>query len=170
MKIISLELENIKRYKHEIINFKNGINRILGLNGSGKSTIIESIGFGLFNYSPKTMNELLRYNEIKGLITITFEAIDGKIYCIKRTIKSKSNTVKIIDMETNQVLYENVSDVYEFVRGTLNIPKEKSLPKLFEEIIAVPQGTFVNAFLETSKNRKENFDKLFDYIKYLRIT
>lgn len=162
MKIISLELENIKSYKHEIINFKNGINCILGLNGSGKSTIIESIGFGLFNYSPKTMNELLRYNEIKGLITITFEAIDGKIYCIKRTIKSKSNTVKIIDMETNQVLYENVSDVYEFVRGTLNIPKEKSLPKLFEEIIAVPQGTFVNAFLETSKNRKENFDKLFD--------
>ena len=162
MKLISLDLENIKSYKKEHIDFKEGINCILGLNGSGKSTIIESIGFALFNYSSKSTSELLRYNETKGYIIIEFEGTDDKVYIIKRTIKPASSTIQIIDKESKQVLYDTVSDVYSFVQKNLNIPKEKSLSKLFEEIIAVPQGTFVSAFLETPKKRKDNFDKLFD--------
>ena len=68
MKLMELELTNIKSYKHEIIRFSEGINCILGLNGSGKSTIIESIGSVLFNYNQRTTNNLLRYNETKGQI------------------------------------------------------------------------------------------------------
>lgn len=169
MKLISLKLENIKSYKSEVIDFSEGINCILGLNGSGKSTIIESIGFGLFNYTSKTATELLRYNENKGVISLTFEAADEKVYTIIRTIRSKSNTVKLIDEETNNILLENVSDVYGFVKKCLNIPKDKSMAKLFEEIIAVPQGMFVNAFLETSKIRKDSFDKLFDLDIYKKL-
>lgn len=169
MKLISLKLENIKSYKEETIDFKEGINCILGLNGSGKSTIIESIGFTLFNYTNKTANELLRYNENKGTITLTFEAADDKIYTIVRTIRKKSNTVKLVDEGTGNIILENVSDVYSFVKKSLNIPKDKSMAKLFEEIIAVPQGSFVNAFLETSKVRKESFDKLFDLDIYKKL-
>ena len=170
MKIIQLELSNIKSYQSEAINFNNGINCILGLNGSGKSTIIESIGYVLFNYNQGTSNNLLRYNESKGSISITFEGKDENVYKIIRNIKPKNSTVKIIDNTNNQVLFENVSDVYTFVKKVLGIPKEKSLSKLFEEIIAVPQGSFVNAFLETPKYRKENFDKLFDLDIYKDIS
>lgn len=162
MRLIELELTNIKTYKEEKIVFSEGINCILGLNGSGKSTIIESIGNVLFNYNQRTNNELLRYNEKKGMISLLFEGNDNKLYRINKTIRPKAATIKIIDCENNQVLQETISDVYVFVKKVLNIPKEKNLPKLFEEIIAVPQGTFVNAFLETSKSRKENFDKLFE--------
>lgn len=162
MEIISLKLENIKSYKNEYINFREGINCILGLNGSGKSTIIESIGYALFNYSFKTTNELLRYNENKGTVTIEFRGNDDKTYILSRVIRQSNNSIKLIDTETKQVLFENVADVYPFVKKIMNIPKSKSLPKLFEEIIAVPQGTFVSAFLETPRNRKETFDKLFD--------
>ena len=160
MKLMELELTNIKSYKHEIIRFSEGINCILGLNGSGKSTIIESIGSVLFNYNQRTTNNLLRYNETKGQISLLFEGNDNKIYRIIKNLRNKGNSnIKIVDEENNQVLHETVSDVYVFVKKVLNIPKEKSISKLFEEIIAVPQGTFVNAFLETPKNRKENFDK-----------
>ena len=96
------------------------------------------------------------------MISLLFEGNDNKLYRINKTIRPKAATIKIIDCENNQVLQETISDVYVFVKKVLNIPKEKNLPKLFEEIIAVPQGTFVNAFLETSKSRKENFDKLFE--------
>lgn len=169
MKLISLTLENIKSYKEETIDFKEGINCILGLNGSGKSTIIESIGFALFNYTNKTANELLRYNENKGIITLTFEAADDKVYTIVRTIRKKANTVKLVDEGTGNIILENVADVYSFVKKSLNIPKDKSMAKLFEEIIAVPQGSFVNAFLDTSKVRKESFDKLFDLDIYKKL-
>lgn len=170
MRLIQLELTNIKSYQHEIINFREGINCILGLNGSGKSTIIESIGNVLFNYNQRTTNNILRYNETKGSISLLFEGNDNKLYQIIKNIRPKSQTIKIVDYENNQVLQENVSNVYEFVKKVLNIPKEKSLSKMFEEIIAVPQGTFVNAFLETPKNRKENFDKLFELDIYKKLS
>lgn len=163
MRLIKLELNNIKSYQQETINFNDGINCIIGLNGSGKSTIIESIGSVLFNYNQRTSGNLLRYNETKGMISLLFEGNDNKLYKIIKTYRSKgSGSIKIIDVDNDYVLHETVSDVYEFVKRVLNIPKEKSLSKMFEEIIAVPQGTFVNAFLETAKYRKENFDKLFE--------
>ena len=171
MRLIELQLTNIKSYKQEVIKFSEGINCILGLNGSGKSTIIESIGSVLFNYNQRTNNNLLRYNETKGQISLLFEGDDSKLYRITKTIRNKGNSnIKIIDEENNETLYETVSDVYEFVKRVLNIPKEKSLSKMFEEIIAVPQGTFVNAFLETPKNRKENFDKLFELDIYKKLS
>ena len=163
MKLIELELNNIKSYKQEIIKFGEGINCILGLNGSGKSTIIESIGNVLFNYNPRTTSEVLRYNEKTGKIILIFEGIDNKRYKIIRTFKANSSPVKLIDEETNEVLFDSVSDVYTFVKKVLGIPKEKNISKLFEEIIAVPQGTFVNAFLDTPSIRKPKFDKFKPY-------
>ena len=170
MRLIQLDLKNIKSYQEETIRFSEGINCILGLNGSGKSTIIESVGNVLFNYNQRTSSEVLRYNEKSGSIALTFEGIDNKQYKIIKTVKPKSNPVKIIDLDTNEVLYDTVSDVYQFVKKVLGIPKEKTLSKLFEEIIAVPQGTFVNAFLEISSSRKQKFDKLFDLDIYKKLS
>lgn len=170
MRLIKLELNNIKSYKQETINFSDGINCILGLNGSGKSTIIESIGSVLFNYNQRTTSDLLRYNEVKGSLVLTFSGEDNNVFQIVKTFRNNGNgNVKIINCETNEVLYEGASNVYQFVKTILKIPKEKSLSKLFEEIIAVPQGTFVNAFLETPRNRKENFDKLFELDIYKKL-
>ncbi len=171
MKLMKLTLENIKSYKYQEFFFQEGINCILGLNGSGKSTIIESIGATLFDYSPKNLSKMLRYQEKKGSMKLEFEAEDNQIYEISRTIRNKgNNSVKIIDVKTNTILYDNVSDVYSFINKILNIPSEKNLSKLFEEIIAVPQGKFVNAFLETPAKRKENFDKLFELDIYKNLS
>ena len=97
MRLIELELINIKSYKEEKIVFSEGINCILGLNGSGKSTIIESIGNVLFNCNQRTNNELLRYNEKKGMISLLFEGNDNKLYRINKTIRPKASTIKIIE-------------------------------------------------------------------------
>ena len=169
MRLIELELTNIKSYEHEIIRFSEGINCILGLNGGGKTTIIESIGSVLFNSTVKTNNSLIRYKMNRGEISLIFEGNDNHIYKIVKTIKKdQACPIKLYDYENNQVLYEQVNNVYPFLKKVFNIPEEKNLPKLFEEIIAIPQGLFVNAFLATPRLRKENFDKLFELNIYAK--
>ena len=49
MRIVSLELENTKSYQTSRIDFTDGVNAIVGHNGAGKSTILEAIGFALFD-------------------------------------------------------------------------------------------------------------------------
>lgn len=163
MIITKIVLSNIKSYVYEEIDFSEGINCILGLNGSGKSTIIESIGLALFNFNKVNLNQFLRYNESKGFIEVEFVANDERKYKVIKTLRLKSSSsVKIIDCQTNAELYDNSSDVYAFIKKILRVKKTKEFTKMFEEIIAVPQGQYVSAFLEKSSARKENFDKLFD--------
>ncbi len=171
MIINKIILENIKSYKYEEIDFSEGINCILGLNGSGKSTIIESIGIGLFNFvKSSTISSVLRYNETKGSIEIIFTANDERMYKVVRTIRPKANTVKIYDYEKNIELYNNVNDVYSFIRNVLKIKKTRDFNRLFEQVLAVPQGQYVNSFLEKPSTRKETFDRLFDLHIYKEIS
>lgn len=170
MKIKSIRLVNIKSYEDETINFSDGINCILGLNGSGKSSIIEAIGYGLFNFNRYTPNnKILRYNERKGSVEITFVGQDDRLYKVIRTQRSQSSTAMIIDAEGGNVLYEGIENVYAFIKKVLDISNTKDFSRMFEEIIAVPQGAYVSAFLTTSSERKENFDKLFDLHIYRNI-
>lgn len=163
MIIKRLTLTNIKSYEYEVIDFSQGINCILGLNGSGKSTIIESIGIALFNFiKTKNIGDVLRYNETKGAIEIEFVAENNTTYRIIRNIKKKSSTVKIIEVNNDTELYSNVADVYSFVKKELNVSNNKDFSKMFGEIIAVPQGSFVSAFLEKPSVRKDTFDKLLE--------
>jgi exonuclease SbcC len=165
--IKTIHLVNVKSYVDETIHFNDGINCILGLNGSGKSTIIEAIGMGLFNYNRyRNVSQMLRYKEKRGLIELDFVADDGRLYRVTRTLKPQSSTVKIADAQTGDVLEEGTENVYPFIKRLLHTSSTKEFSKMFEEIIAVPQGQFVTAFLQTPSFRKENFDKLFELHVY----
>jgi len=48
VKLISLTLHNYRKFQHAEINFPDGITAIIGNNGSGKSTIIEAIGWAIY--------------------------------------------------------------------------------------------------------------------------
>lgn len=170
MIIKKLILENIKSYVYEEIDFTQGINFILGTNGSGKTTIIESIGSALFNFSKGAKTDLLRYNKTKGSIELQFIANDDREYKIVKNFRPKSSTVKIIDIDNNVELFSGVSEVYSFIKSILKTKKSKDLTKMFEEIIAVPQGQYVSAFLDKPASRKENFDRLFDLHIYKNLS
>lgn len=167
MIVEAIHLVNIKSYIDETISFREGINCILGLNGSGKSTLIEAIGVGLFNYNRyKNINQMIRYKEKRGLIEVDFIAEDNRRYQVSRTLRTQGGSVKLIDLENNSVVCEGNENVYPAIKKNLKISKTKEFSKMFEEIIAVPQGEFVSAFLLTPANRKENFDKLFELHVY----
>ena len=60
MLIHSLTLENVKSYTRETVEFSPGTNAIVGHNGSGKTTILEAIGFALFDHLPYSQVDFVR--------------------------------------------------------------------------------------------------------------
>lgn len=92
MIIKSIALENIRSYKQAHIEFPQGITLFEGGVGSGKSTILMAIEFALFGTGTQPGGSLLRYNESKGVVTLTFD-VDGKEYNIKRTLSRKNDRV-----------------------------------------------------------------------------
>ncbi|MEJ5248648.1 MAG: AAA family ATPase, partial [Caldilinea sp.] len=72
MLIVALELENVKSYERARIAFTEGVNAIVGHNGAGKSTIIEAIGYALFDALPYTVKEFVREGAATGSIAVLF--------------------------------------------------------------------------------------------------
>lgn len=52
MLITCIELENIKSYRHIVIDFRRGTTAISGSNGAGKTTVVEAIGYALLAICP----------------------------------------------------------------------------------------------------------------------
>ena len=164
MLIKSLELENIKSYSNETIDFFEGINGICGENGHGKTTILEAIGFALFDFLPFNNADFLRHGEKSGYVAVTVEGKDEVEYTIHRKIGSGSDY--FIRTPVGEI--KGKKDVQAWLAGNLfrSIRSEEELPSLFENAIGVPQGTFTTAFLEAARNRKIIFDNILKVEEY----
>jgi len=164
MLIKSLELKNIKSYSNETIEFFEGINGICGENGHGKTTILEAIGFVLFDFLPFNNADFLRHGEKSGYVAVTVEGKDEIEYTIFRKIGSGSDY--FIRTPVGEI--KGKKDVQAWLAGNLfrSIRSEEELPSLFENAIGVPQGTFTTAFLEAARNRKIIFDNILKVEEY----
>ncbi len=63
MRLRTLELRNYRRHRHSVVEFADGVTALVGRNGSGKSSLIEAIGFALFGTAAtRTSKDLLRHD------------------------------------------------------------------------------------------------------------
>jgi len=92
MKIVSLELENIRSYEKSKIEFPEGIILFVGDIGSGKSTILMAIEFALFGLGDYKGASLLRIGRKKGSVKLRFE-VNGREYEIYRVLQRKGKSV-----------------------------------------------------------------------------
>lgn len=153
MKINKLYLENYRIHKSLTLEFSAGINLLLGDNGKGKSSILEAIGYALFDSKPRNKNQgdTVTFGEKNGKIEIEFTGIDGKEYIVIRKIPG--STI-LLDKEKNEILENKEEKIKELcgIKGNIK--------NIYENIIIAKQNEFVNAFKETPSNRA----KLFNYI------
>ncbi len=162
MEINRIRLQNIKSYADREIDFFDGVNFISGINGAGKSTIIEGIGFALFDVKPKPLVNFLRDGAKSGAVTVHFTANDDREYRVVR--KLRENTAyswQVYDIESGGELdLHGANDVKAWLAENLGIDPDQDPEKLFRDVIGVNQGNFTAPFLQSEVPRKQVFNSI----------
>lgn len=168
MLIHSLTLENVKSYTLTSVEFTRGTNAIVGDNGSGKTTILEAIGFALFDHLPYTQADFVREGQKSARVTVDFlSGSDERTYQVVRTCGS-SSAYTVFDPELSLKICEGKADVSQFLRLHLGLDADTELADLFSNAVGVAQGSMAAAFLDIPSRRKSIFDPLLRVAEYGR--
>lgn len=155
MQLKSLHLKNIKNHEELKINFTSGITAIIGRNGIGKSTILESIGLVLFDYLPYKQKEFITHGKTWGEIELKF-VIKRTQYTVIRRIGNNPYYRVIY----NDDIFEGKEDVQELIYDKLGVTRDMPLEKLFSEILCIPQGMVSVHFKLPPRQREEIFNSI----------
>ena len=164
MLITRVELENIKSYRQIVIDFRRGTTAISGVNGAGKTTIVEAIGFALFDFLLYNQAQFVREGEKYGRIVIHLIGSDDRAYTVERRCGAGAYWF-IYDLEADYRV-EQRTDVLDKLHELFGIDRERSLKALFRDALGVPQGFFTSIFLEGASDRKLKFDALLQIEDY----
>lgn len=162
-----IEIENVKSHKKTKIPFKKGLNVFHGENGSGKSAVLEMIGFVLFDFLEWKkhgiyVREVYKDKPQFGTVRLTVIGLNNEPYVIERTIGKAS--VAVHNALTNKEL-KQVSDTAQlkkWIRKQIGVSNNIELDTLFETAIGIPQGTFLAPFQKIASKRKQYFDPILD--------
>jgi exonuclease SbcC len=100
--IKSITLKNFQSYKNQTIDFKPGLNLLLGTSDSGKSAILRAMSFVLYNYPKK--DSLIHWGELETSVTLEFS--DGvKVTRIKGEGR---NAIVAFDADGNKIEKEKI--------------------------------------------------------------
>lgn len=163
MYIERIELQNIKSYgsKPMIVEFGEGVNLIAGTNGAGKSTILEAIGFALFDALPYSQNDFVRRGKSgKSRVVVRIRSsYDDRRYDIERTVNPSSYAIYDVEENFKENL-ESKDEALEWLKQHLKVEQTTDLTSLFDNAVGMQQGTITAVFLERASKRKETFDAL----------
>jgi exonuclease SbcC len=166
MQILAIDLENIKSYERAHIDFTHGVNAIVGHNGAGKSTILEAIGFALFDALDYKQSDFIRAGAKNGAITVSIlSSLDDRRYDIVRRLGTGSGYF-VHDVGLQMRICEGKPDAQAFLRQHLGVEVGTDLSALFHDAVGVPQGTFTAIFLANQSQRKPVFDRLLQVDEY----
>ena len=166
--IREISISNFKSHKNTKLNFSEGNNILIGISGSGKSTILDAICFALYGTFPKLQQKKVKLDELimnkpavedKAEIRLSF-SVNNRLYEIVRKIHKGHGTYAEI-RENNILKATTTKQATEFVEKLLKIDYE-----LFSKIIYSEQNN-LDYFLGIQRgDRIKKIDELLDLDKF----
>ncbi|MEM9482705.1 MAG: SMC family ATPase [Cyanobacteria bacterium P01_F01_bin.116] len=170
MYLLSVTLTNFKVHRDRNFEFQLGTNAICGVNGAGKTSILEAIAWTLFNHRGSYKQEdLIRNGSGSAQARVAFvSSYDGRTYEVERCT---SRGYTIFDPQLGERLnYSRIKDEVEpWLQQHLGVAIGTDLGHLFANTIGVPQGTFTADFLLSPEKRKPIFDSILKVEEYRQV-
>ncbi|NEQ52979.1 MAG: SMC family ATPase [Leptolyngbya sp. SIO3F4] len=170
MYLLSVTLTNFKVHRDRNFEFQLGTNAICGVNGAGKTSILEAIAWTLFNHRGSYKQEdLIRNGSGSAQVRVAFvSSYDGRTYEVERCT---TRGYTIFDPQLEERLnYSRIKDEVEpWLQQHLGVPVGTDLGQLFANTIGVPQGTFTADFLLSTEKRKPIFDSVLKVEEYRQV-
>jgi len=168
--IKELKLRNWKSHKSSDFTFSNGVNALLGIMGSGKSSVMDAISYALFGTFPALRQRKVKLDDLirtipeqaaTAKVELTFIS-NGKEYRVIREIARDKGTTNAEIREGNTLINgPDTKRVTESVEGLLKIDYD-----LFSRAIYSEQNQ-IDYFLNIPKGRRmESIDRLLRIDKY----
>ena len=177
MKPVSLSFCGINSFSEPAtIDFEKllefGIFGIFGDTGSGKSTILDCIGFALYGNVARSRSgsiaEILHYSLDKGYVHFVFEIVfEGarRTFRVERELKRKNaaQTLKVYEKKGDSllVLADGVREGNALLERIIGLEQRD-----FEKCIALPQGEFAQFVRSARADRLKLVSRLFDLEAY----
>ena len=122
MRIARLYLRNYRVFEQPLeLELPPGLVGIYGLNGAGKSSLVESIRFALYGRSRTAIDEVRTSGVNADCITeVEFEH-EGHLYLVRRTISGAASTVKAVAHADGLQVSEGVRDTGRYVHSVLGM-------------------------------------------------
>ena len=179
MKPVSLEFCGINSFSEtQKINFEEllqyGIFGIFGDTGSGKSTILDCIGFSLYGDVTRSrsgkISDIINYDKDKAFVNFEFDidyAGKRRRYRVERELKRKnaSQSLKVYEYDKDKAAFLCIADAVrqgnELLERIIGLEQ-----KDYEKCIALPQGEFAQFVKSARSDRLKLVSRLFDLERY----
>ncbi|HOM96555.1 MAG: SMC family ATPase [Candidatus Methanofastidiosa archaeon] len=171
MKLLTLEMFNIRSYEHQIIQFPDGSFLLSGDIGFGKSTILLAIEFALFGLGDITASSLLRRGEREGKVRLEFE-LNGKNIVVSRGLQKKGESISQV---TGYISIDGIrkemtpTELKAEIISLLGYPKELSTKQknpIYRYTVYTPQEEMKQILLSKREDRMEILRRIFGVDRY----
>ncbi|WP_167880850.1 AAA family ATPase [Methanococcoides sp. AM1] len=163
MKLKRVRIENIRSYKDLDISFEDGVTVVSGVNGSGKSSLLEACFTGLFGSRTLSkefvLSDLIRKGATKASILVDFDN-SGHEYNIEQGYKvnpktgSASNNRSVFKID-GDIMVDQASQTYEAVKALLKMDEEA-----YKNCVYIRQGEIDVLINAKTKDRQRMIDDL----------
>ncbi|WP_138006922.1 DNA double-strand break repair ATPase Rad50 [Halalkalirubrum salinum] len=158
MRVTRLFVEHFKPYGEGTIKLRDGVTVIHGVNGSGKSSLLEAVFFALYGSKALdgTLNDVMTNGADESTIELGF-VHNGDEYEIRRELKRSGDRVstRTCVLEGPDVSIDGARDVREFVTELLRMDAEA-----FVNCAYVQQGEVNKLINATPAQRQRMIDDL----------
>jgi len=154
MKFTKLIAKNWTCHSSLDLSFRAGIVGCLGANGSGKSSVLDALRFGLTGESiaEGKISDNLKFGEKRGHVEVQFEH-NGGVYTIKRSVHTGGQSLIMPDGKTNMT---RAADINQFIEELLGTKIDSLLNNIF-----VGQNDIDSILFKTAGDRLREFQETF---------